>query len=360
MPAFRFRKYKATTQYLISLGLIIIVSVTSYLSVGLIGYKVVALILLMVVSILAMLFDIFPVLITAVLSALVWNFFFIPPTLDFYIGTPEDALMFLMYFVIALINIVLTSKIRDYEKKARDRDEREKTIKLYNTLLNSLSHELRTPISTIIGAVDTIKENEIKLSKDNKQELFKEIEIAGLRLNRQVENLLNMSRLEAGVLKPKLDWCDINELVYSVIKTNKENASDHSISFSPNENLPLFKIDHGLADQILNNLFHNALQYTPAHTVITIAVAQKGNGCQFEVSDNGPGVPSEKINFVFDKFYRLPQTAAGGTGLGLAIAKGFTDAMDGIIKLENKKTGGARFIVKIPAETSQISELENE
>ena len=122
--------------------------------------------------------------------------------------------MFLMYFVIALINAVLTYKIRQVERKIRDEKEKEKTIKLYNTLLNSLSHELRTPISTIIGAIDTIKDNGTKLTESNISDLYTEIEIAGFRLNRQVENLLSMSRLEAGILKPKLDWCDVNELVF--------------------------------------------------------------------------------------------------------------------------------------------------
>src|SRR5690606_19001108 len=179
-----------------------------------------------------MLFDILPVLVTAVSSALIWNFFFIPPTFNLFISTPEDVLMFLMYFVIALINAVLTFKIRSVEKKARDKEKREKTIQLYNTMLNSLSHELRTPISAIIGAVDTIKENNVKLSNSNKNELIDEIEIAGLRLNRQVENLLNMSRLEAGVLDLNPDWCDLHELIHNVIKNNEPDSKLHIINFN--------------------------------------------------------------------------------------------------------------------------------
>ena len=151
----------------------------------------------MVVSVLAMLFDILPVLITAILSALVWNYFFIPPIGTFHIGKPEDVLIFLMYFVIAMINTVLTFKIRQFEKKARDKEEKENTIRLYDTLLNSLSHELRTPISAIIGSVDTLEENNKRLSEENRKLLISEIKIAGLRLNRQVENLLSISRLEA-------------------------------------------------------------------------------------------------------------------------------------------------------------------
>jgi len=351
----QYRKYNTFIQLLIGFTLILIVAVSSYFSVAFIGYHVVALVLLLVVSVLAMLFDILPVLITAVLSAVIWNFFFIPPTFTFHVGTPEDALMFLMYFVIALINAVLTFKIREFEKKARGKEEREKTIELYNILLNSLSHELRTPIATIVGAVDTIKENGLKLSETNKNELFNEIEIAGLRLNRQVENLLNMSRLEAGILKPKLDWCDVNELVFFVIRSNTNDTKHHSIVFNPDAALPFFKIDRGLVEQVLQNILYNALQHTPENTIIQIEVDKFADGCRFIISDNGTGFPENKIEFVFDKFYRLPQALTGGTGLGLSIAKGFTEAHNGIIYLENLETGGAKFTIEIPAEMSSIN-----
>ena len=312
------------------------------------------------VSVLAMLFDILPVLVTALLSALSWNFFFIPPTFDFYIGRTEDAMMFLMYFVIALINAVLTFKIREAEKKAREKEEKEKTIKLYNTLLNSLSHELKTPISTIIGAIDTIKENTAKLSAQNREELYTQIEIAGFRLNRQVKNLLSMSRLEAGILKPKRDWCDINELVFTVIKDHKEDAKNHLIHFEPKDNLPLFKIDRGFTEQILHNILYNAIQHTPVQSTIKIMAENSGGTCTLIIIDNGKGFPESEIHMVFQKFYRLAHSATGGTGLGLSIAKGFAEALNGNIFLENLPTGGSKFTIEIPAQTSSISLQENE
>lgn len=357
MPVFRLRKYKFY-QYLISLILIAVTAIVCYISLDFIGYKVVALILLLAVSVLAMLFDILPVLVTAVLSAVVWNYFFIPPTHTFSIGSPEDGLLFLMYFVIALINTVLTFKIRQVEKKARDKEEREKTIKLYDTLLNSLSHELRTPISTIIGAIDMIKEN--KLSGHNQRELLAEMEIASFRLNRQVENLLSMSRLEAGVLKPKPDWCDLNELIFSIIKDFGDEATKHEIRFQEDETMPLFKLDGGLLEQVIHNILHNAIQHTPEKSVIEICVKPYSVGCRIEISDNGAGFPDKELQFAFDKFYRAPQTRTGGTGLGLSIAKGFTEALNGSITLENNPTGGAKFRVDIPAETSSIYVLEHE
>jgi two-component system, OmpR family, sensor histidine kinase KdpD len=151
-------------------------------------YRVVALILLVTVSFIAMFYSIAPVMVSAILSALIWNFFFIPPKYTLHIENAEDALMFLMYFIIALVNAVLTNKIRQIEKVTQKRETKENTLKLYNTLLNSLSHELRTPIATIIGATDNLQMQDEKLSKANKKELIDEISKASLRLNRQVEN----------------------------------------------------------------------------------------------------------------------------------------------------------------------------
>jgi len=356
----RTRKYSKKNQYLISTVLIVLTAVLCFLSIDFIGYRAVALILLVVVSINAILFDIFPVLLSALLSALIWNFFFIPPTLTLHIGTPEDGLMFLMYFVIASINAVLTYKIREVERKERVEEEKAKAIKLYNALLNSLSHELRTPISTIIGAIDTIKDNQAKLTDNNRNELYSEIEIASNRLNRQVENLLSMSRLEAGFIQPKKDWCDLNEIVFSTIKDNKNDANHHKIVFTPKENMPLVKIDSGLTEQILFNLIHNALQHTAKNTTITIRLDHNLTHCFMEVFDTGKGFPKNEIKYVFDKFYRLNNTATGGTGLGLSIVKGFTEAMNGKVLLDNLKEGGARFLIKIPCEFSKSTNLENE
>ena len=360
MDLLRTRKYSKNKQYLISVLLIVITAVLCFFAVDYSGYRAIALILLVVVSINAILFDIFPVLLSALLSALIWNFCFIPPTLTLHIGTPEDGLMFLMYFVIASINAVLTYKIREVERKERDEEEKVKAIKLYNTLLNSLSHELRTPISTIIGAIDTIKDNKTILSDKNRNELYSEIEIAGFRLNRQVENLLSMSRLEAGFIQPKNDWCDLNEVVFTVIKDTKDEANNHKIEFSPNENLPLVKLDSGLIEQILYNLIHNALQYTTENSTIKIEANNIDSNCIIQITDNGKGFPENEIDFVFDKFYRLNKTATGGTGLGLSIVKGFTAAMNGKVYLENVPEGGAKFTVEFPCEFLPNTNLENE
>src|SRR5262245_7354709 len=147
-------KISRPRQFFYSLLLVCSVASLCYAFSGLIGYKVVAFILLLTVSLLAISLDILPFLSAALLSALVWNFFFIPPRYTFHVNNTEDVILFIMYFVIAMINAVLTYKIRQIQKVARKKAERANTIKLYNTLLNSLSHELRTPIATIVGATD--------------------------------------------------------------------------------------------------------------------------------------------------------------------------------------------------------------
>src|ERR1035437_241647 len=375
-----FKKRNKAVQFITSILLVCFVSALCYMLSPFIGYRVVAFILLVTVSLVAMFFDILPVLLAALLSALIWNFFFIPPKFTFSIGSAEDILMFLMYFVIAMVNGVLTYKIRLMEKESRQREEKENAIKLYNTLFNSLSHELQTPISTIIGATDTLKENDINLSDRNKDELVDEISIASLRLNEQVKNLLNISRLESGYLKLKRDWCDINELIYSAVNKPQNKSGKHNITVKVAEHIPLFKLDFGIMEQVLYNLLNNAIQYTPEGSVITIdakcttdmaghfedesvdktSIDTVTNNLVITVSDTGKGFPEDEIEKVFDKFYRLQNSKTGGTGLGLSIVKGFVEAHNGTIRLRNLSKGGAGFTIEIPTETSYLNALKNE
>lgn len=355
-----FRKFSKPRQYFVGIITVVFVSAICYLLSAYMGYRVVSLILLFTVSVIAMFFDIFPVLLVAFLSALIWDFFFIPPKFTLLVTHADDVLMLVMYFTIAMVNAVLTYKNRQWEKIARKRDEKRATLKLYNTILNSLSHELRTPISTIIGATDNLKVDKMKLSESDKDELITEISKASLKLNGQVENLLNMSRLESGVIKPMKDWCDISELIYGVRNQLKEYSADHIIKINIKENLPLFKIDFGLIYQSVYNLVYNAIIYSQSTSTITISAWQDSSNLQIVVEDNGKGFPEGEIENVFEKFYRLKNSKTGGTGLGLSIVRGFIEAHNGNIKLENGKEGGAKFTITIPAEASRANNLKNE
>ncbi|HEY1115219.1 MAG TPA: ATP-binding protein [Chitinophagaceae bacterium] len=347
-------------QFLLSGLLVTAVALLCYTLSSLVGYRVVALILLLTVSLIAITFDILPVLGAAALSALVWNFFFIPPRFTFHVGATDDTILFVMYFVIALVNAVLTHKIRQVEKVAREREEKAHTVRLYNTLLNSLSHELRTPIATIVGATDTLLAPHQNLSAENRGELLGEIAKASFRLNQQVENLLSMSRLESGFLQPRMDWCDVSEVVYDAVQRIEENKFTQNISININPLLPLYKLDKGMLEQILFNLLNNACLYTPWNSTIRITAQDHTGVLELAVEDNGPGFPEAELHRVFDKFYRLPHTQTGGTGLGLSIVKGFTEAMHGTVTLQNVRTGGARFTVTFPAPTHDNHKKQEE
>jgi two-component system, OmpR family, sensor histidine kinase KdpD len=353
------KKAPKTIQYISSTGSVVLIALTAYFLLPASAYHVVAYLLLADVSLLAMLFPIRPVLLSAVMSALIWNFLFIPPVMTFEVRTTEDLLLLMMYFAVALVNAVLTMRIRRGEQKVRDREEKDKTIRLYNTLLNSLSHELRTPIATIIGSVDTLRNTEAPLTREQQLQLLEEIDIAGIRLNGQVENLLHMSRLETGMLHLKADWCDMQELVY----LNLEKCTDaerRRTTVSVSEPLPLFRIDAGLMEQVLYNLIHNTFQHTVPATRLHIHLAHVADQLHLTVEDNGNGFPEEEIEQVFDKFYRLRASKPGGTGLGLSIAKGFVEAHNGSISLQNITPHGARFDIRIPCSVSYIANLNHE
>ena len=339
--------------------LVLCVAGICYYFNNLIDNKIVALILLMTVSLSAMVFNIWPVLLGATLSAFIWNFFFIQPLFTFHINEAEDFLTFMMYFVIAFINAALTFEIRKAESKARDKEEKEKEVKLYNTLFNSLSHELKTPLSAILGSVDILKESRDKLTKEQELELLHEIDKSGLRLKRQVQNLLNMSRLENGMLQLKLDWVDMNELIFQLIHRHKE-FSEHVILYRSNEELPLMKVDSGLLETVLDNIIHNAIQYTPTHLPVEIEVHYKANQCTIRISDAGHGFPEESLSQVFEKFYRVPESKAGGTGIGLSIVKGFVEAHVGTVSVKNRVEGGAQFSIHLPVEISFMQHLNHE
>jgi len=366
------KKAQPLRQTLLAGASVLVVAAACYPISDYIGYRSVALILLLAVSVLAMRMPLQAVIVAAVLSALVWDFFFIPPHFTLTIGSGEDLLLIIMYFIVAILNGVINARVRQLEQVKRQKAESDSSLKLYNTLFNSLSHELRTPVAAILGAADTLQENETVLSPAQKTALLTEISGGALRLSEQVENLLSMSRLEAGMISPKKEWCDVADLLYSTLEKLKPESHGHSVEIALPENLPLVRIDFGLTEQIVRNLLLNAFRHTPAGTRVRISAnvehdtaghfettEQPGaplelvrdkitHRLQIDISDNGAGFPPGESERVFGKFYRPANTAAGGTGLGLYVVKGFVEAQGGEISLSNREGGGARFQIEIP------------
>ena len=155
-------------QILISITIVLPLSALLFIFNRHIDYPIVALVLLFIVSLFAVTLDIIPVLISATLSALILNFYFIPPLYTFHIASANDLFLFLIFFIVSIVNAILTYKIRKIQVEANEKKEKEKTIELYNTVLNSLSHELRTPLATITASVDTLSYTPNKLKKKQK------------------------------------------------------------------------------------------------------------------------------------------------------------------------------------------------
>ncbi|WP_185963928.1 sensor histidine kinase [Flavobacterium restrictum] len=364
-------KKNAASQYMISFVSVLVVSLVSLIVRDAIDYKIIGYVLLVLVSLLAIFLEIKPVLLGALLSALALDYLFIKPYHTLHIDNTEDALLLIMFFIIALINAVLTNNFKRMQHAIHIKETRASTMKLYNTMLDSLSHELRTPIAAILGSIDMLQQKDIHLSEDKQQKLLFEIEKASMKLNYQVENLLNMSRLESGVIQPKLDWCDVKEIIYNVCNRISEETKDHKITYKIDENLPLFKLDYGLMEQIIYNLVYNCSQHTPKGVNIVIQAQYDVDAdydhhvdlikkCIITVSDDGHGFPSDEIDRAFDKFYRFKNSKTGGTGLGLSIVKGFVEAQNGSITLENAENDGAVFTLEFHVDCMAINSLKNE
>lgn len=220
--------------------------------------------------------------------------------------------------------------------------------RLYTTLLNSISHELRTPIAAIKGASSSLLDPATSINQSGRNELTKDIQSAADRLNRLVENLLDMSRLESGRLQLKREWCDAGDLIGVAVQRVDYCMNKHPVEICIEPNLPLIELDFVLIEQVIINLLDNACNYTPSGTVILIEARSNQDKIEVVISDNGSGIPNDLIDRIFDKFYRLPGTATGGTGLGLSISRGLVEAHGGILTAENKPEGGAKFTLSLP------------
>ncbi|MBI3189198.1 MAG: DUF4118 domain-containing protein, partial [Ignavibacteriales bacterium] len=475
-----------------------------------IGYQTVSLILLLVVVLFPLRFGVGPVVLAALLSALTWNYFFIPPRFTFFIEKPQDILMVFTYFAIAAVTGVLTVRVRAREKAVLSREERatalysltndlssaksqmevvEATVshfkkvfniesaiflsdldgdftnkqhpastffpvekelsvpawvhwnekragkftetlpfaeatyypllgpryplgvigvkthrgqrltidqeallenflrqissaldreflnemtkqsiafaeseRLYTTLFNSISHEIRTPLTAILGASESLMNDAVSGGEKTRQALAEEIQSAAERLDNVVHNLLAMTRLESGLIKPKLDWTDVQDVINSAVKKLSKELASHSVLIDIAPTFPLIKLDFPLFEQVVVNLLRNAAMHTRSDSSIAISAYSDKGECIITIADNGPGFPEQSMNKIFEKFYRVPGSKTGGIGLGLSIVYGFVQAHKGKISVENIPEGGAKFIIRLPLESKlqRVKDAESE
>jgi two-component system, OmpR family, sensor histidine kinase KdpD len=220
---------------------------------------------------------------------------------------------------------------------------------LERALLNSVSHDLRTPLVSITGALGALRERGNHLPEEARLELLDAAWVEAGRLNRFVGNLLDMTRLEAGALKLRQDPCDVQDLVGCALAALEPQIGTRKVEVRLAPELPEVRMDLVLMTQVLVNLVDNALKYAPPESGIEIAARVAEGRLELEVADRGPGVPPGDLGRIFDKFYRIPiPEGAGGTGLGLSICKGIVQAHGGSIRAENRAGGGLRVIVTLP------------
>lgn len=246
-------------------------------------------------------------------------------------------------------------RLRETSERARLLAESERLSK---TLLNSISHEIRTPIAAIKSATGNLAELSEPPLSEPQHAMLAEIHEANDRLDRLVGKVLEIARLESGSVKPKATLCDVTDLIHMAVKETRKELAQHKLTVDIAPGLPLVPMDFVLTQQTLTNLLSNAAFHTPAGTAIQLTARADGGKLTFVVADEGPGIPAESLPRVFEKFYRGTNAAAGGTGLGLSLVKGFIEAQGGTVHVQNRATKGAAFTLCLPL--AKLPETENQ
>jgi two-component system sensor histidine kinase KdpD len=237
------------------------------------------------------------------------------------------------------------------------------TERLQSALLNSISHELRTPLASITGVLTTLGESEKthktsqKLTADTRIELLDSATDQAKQLNRLVENLLNMTRLESGSVHLNLEPCDLQDLIGSVLQQFTHRLKEHPIHLEIPNDLPLVVCDAMLIAQVLANLLDNACKYSPNGSPIQLGVMIRENVAEIYVQDSGNGLPESELENIFIKFYRSPEhKGIMGTGLGLSICKGIIEAHNGQITARNNAEHGLAIVFTLPMDGGTMNE----
>ncbi len=228
------------------------------------------------------------------------------------------------------------------------------TERLRSALLTSISHDLRTPLASVLGALTSLRRYDKQFDPQTREELLSTAQEEAERLNRFVGNLLDITRLESGALEVKHDAVDLADIVGSAVQRAGRILARHEIAIDLAPDLPMLRLDFVLFEQVLFNLLDNAAKYAPHGTAITLRARPVEDSLIIEVMDEGAGIPAADLERIFDKFYRVQAAdrQRAGTGLGLAICRGFIEAQGGRITASNRADrSGAIFTITLPVAT---------
>ena len=317
-----------------------------------------ALLYLLLVYAIALLFGSTLAAIASILAFLALDFFSIPPRHSLEIETPEHVVALLVYFGIAVVTGRLVATEADRKRQIERERERSAMLaqsdELKSALLAAVSHELRTPLATIKASSSALLNQRVTWDAESQHELLEVIDEEADRLEDVVGNLLDLSRIEGGALRPNKEWCDIEELVQDVAARLKKRTSDHPIEVCLDPDLPLFYLDYVEIAQVLVNLGDNAIKYTPDGTLVRLEARLDGEDLLLVVHDDGPGLPSDELERLFEPFWRAERPGkSAGVGIGLTISRGLVEAHGGTIGVESAADTGTTFTVRLPKDGTE-------
>jgi K+-sensing histidine kinase KdpD len=295
-----------------------------------------------------------PSVAAAVLSVLAFNFFFIPPYYTFAVADLRHLVTFGVMFLVAVVISGLTKRVRDQAEAARKLAEQAQRAQLQvqseqlrNALLSSVSHDLRTPLAVVTGAASTLMDE--GLSEGVRRELTDTILQEADRLNRLVQNLLDMTRLQSGALHVRKQWQPLEEVIGAALNRAEHVLGPRDVTTRLPADTALVPLDSVLIQQVLVNLLENAAKYSPPGTPVFVGARAREGEVEIEVADRGDGVPEGSEELVFEKFHR-GRSDKGGAGLGLTICRGIVTAHGGRIWYARREGGGASFRFTLPIE----------
>jgi two-component system, OmpR family, sensor histidine kinase KdpD len=270
------------------------------------------------------------------------------PSAETRLGDPDERQL-LDTFAGLIGSALERAQLADEARRARIRVE---TEQLRNSLLSSVSHDLRTPLAVVTGATSSLLDDHGPKDPVVRRELLQTAHEEALRLNRLVRNLLDMTRLEAGALKVQKEAQPVEEVVGAALDRMEDRLRGREVHTNIPRELPLVPFDSALVEQVLINLLENATKYTPAGSPIDVSARALDDKVEIEVADRGPGVALADRERVFDKFYRAREGEGGGVGLGLTICRGIVSAHGGRIWVDDREGGGAAFRFTLPLESA--------
>lgn len=346
----------------------------------------VSLALLLAVLFVAMAFGSKPALLASVLGMLGFNFFFLPPYHTLTIADPQNWIALTAFFITALAVGQLSARARRRAKEAEagkleirrlydelrdafDRASEAEAVKrserLKSALLDAVTHDIRTPLTSIKASATLLLEDRdeldgaTKLSPDEQQAMLEVITHGADRLDRFVEGVVDLARIEAGALSLHRNWRSVDDLIDAALTQAEPLTRKHQIEVAVREELPVVRVDGRAVAEVIYTLLDNACKYAPPQTRITIGAQRDARGSiEVSVEDQGPGIPSQYRERVFERFYRMagngfPASHGSGIGMGLAIAKGLVEAHGGRIWIEEATTGkGTRVVFTVPVANS--------